>query len=343
MANELIVRPKTEIATQAKEVDILTFYEVPGMLDQIVKKGKKELLNKLNCGAVIMDSLNKISDSEAFFVEIPKELHEMLKSGEAVFDNSGKNPGAFTPNIRIKGEAGIKGQATIVQKTDSQAVSQSLANLAMMAMVQSVLEKLDVIEAKVEEIKQGQENDRIASIVGAFKGFMDQYSTFKTEEEMRTVAGTTYEDMQKGLAQLHFQIDKDRKKLKNAPTNNWQAFWKSITHPLHNESERYQKCYEDYVYDIQLYNRLFLLSDIVLYLKGDENIAKNHAPMFNYCNQYLDKSFQDKMNYLMAGKTMAITNILEYNKKLKLAFEGVLVEGVSIECKKEDVKYLNLE
>lgn len=219
----------------------------------------------------------------------------MLKLGKASFDKSGKNLGGFTPNIRIKGESGIKGQATIVQKSDSQVITQSISNLAMMAMVQSVLEKLNVIERKVEDIKRGQKDDRIGSIIGHFKGFMDLYPTFKTSEELNYAATIAYMNMQSGLAKLHLQIEEERKKLNEAPANNWQAFWKSITNPFHNESERYQKCYEDYVYDIQLYNRLILLSDIVLHLKGDnEAIARNHKIMVNYCNSHIDCSFKKK-------------------------------------------------
>lgn len=342
MPVELIVRPKTEIATHATRKDILALYEVPAMLDVIVKKEKIELLNKMNCGAVILESLNKLTHSEGFYVEIPCELREMLKTGKAAFDKSGKNPGSLTPNIRIKGETGIKGQATIVQKTDFLAVTQSISNLAMMAMVQSVLAKLDIIEEKLDDIKTGQKNDRIAGVIGSFKGFIDLYPTFKTPEELNNAANKAYIDMQNALAKLHLQIEEERKKLEGAPKNDFQAFWMSITHPLHNESKRYQKCYKDYVYDIQLYNRLILLADIILYLKGFyEVIPKNRQTIFKYLEQNIDDSFKRKMDYLMCGETEDITNILNYNKIFSQAFEGVNTNVIQIECKKEDVKHLN--
>lgn len=40
MSQELVVKPKTEIATQTPKKDILSLYGVPAMLDQIVKKKK---------------------------------------------------------------------------------------------------------------------------------------------------------------------------------------------------------------------------------------------------------------------------------------------------------------
>ena len=214
----------------------------------------------------------------------------------------------------------------------------------MMAMVQSVLEKLSVIEEKVDDVKKGQKDDRIGSIIGHFKGFMDLYPTFKTLEELNNAATIAYMNMQSGLAKLHMQIDKERKKLDHAPANDWQALKKSLVRPFRNVSINYQKYYEDYVYDIQLYNRLILLSDVVLHLKGDNDaIAKNHKIMVKYCNMYIDSSFIEKMNYLMHGNTTGISNILDYNKNLNLALDGILVKDMQIECNKDDVKYLNIE
>lgn len=344
MTNEMVVKSKTEIV-QGKKKDILALYEVPSMLDKIVKKERTEFLKNLSCDAAVIDSLDKLVSSEEFIVEIPGGMREMLNSGKASFDQSVKHPGSFTPNIRIKGEAGIKGQATIVKKSDSQAITQSLSNLAMMAMIQSIFDKLDIIEGKLEEIKKGQENDRIGSIIGTFKGFMDLYPTF-TPEQLYINADRAYIDMQKGLAQIHMQIDEERKKLDGSPTNGWQAFWLSITHPFHNESARYQKYYEDYVYDMQLYNRLILLTDVILFLKGKENIetiADNHNKMLSYCEQHLDKNFEKKMNYLMQGNIDGINHIHDYNKEFKSKFEGILNNSIRIECVKADFKFLKLE
>lgn len=343
MANELIIKSKTEISTQSEKTDILTLYGVPGMIDQIIKKEKSNLFNNLSCATVIIDALNNCTYSEDFFVEIPSGLREMLRSGKATFDQSAKNPGSFTPNIRVKGEPGIKGQATIVQKTDTQAVAQSLSNLAMMAMVQSILDKLDAIEKKVDDIKTGQKNDRVGSIIGAFKGLIDLYSTFKRSEELQNVAQTTYIEMQKGLAQLHLQIDTERKKLNGVPTTGWQVFYQSITNPFHNEAERYQKCYEDYIYDIQLYNRLILLTDVVFLLMGkNEAIEENHSKMLKYCEEYIDDSFKNNMSYLMQGKIDGIDHILEYNKNLKSLFDETSLKDLRIECNKEDIKQIHL-
>lgn len=64
--------------------------------------------------------------------------------------------------------------------------------------------------------------------------------------------------------------------------------------------------------------------------------------MVNYCNSYIDCSFK-KMGYLMAEKKSGISNILDCNKKLDFAQEGVPVKDMRTECKKKDIKYLKFE
>ena len=344
MSSEIIVKEKTKIAPNSNKTDILTFYGVPECLDKITEKEKTNLLCMLDCGTIVADSLNKIAHSEGFFVEIPKGLREALQTGKAALDKSGKNIGSYTPNIRIKGERGIKGQITISKGCDTQAITKSLANLAMMSMVQSVLEQLDVIEKKLDEIKQGQKNDRIGSIIGPFKSFFDLYPTFQSKTELDIEVNATYRHMQTGLAQLHFQIEDERTRLSSAPSNIWKVYWNSLKHPFSNDLAKYKTLYNEFVYDLQLYNRLILLSDIVLHLKGDSSaIRRNHKTMQEYCQLYLDDKFRSKMKFILHRETTEIECIDSYNRNIHKALENALQRDLLIECKKEDVKFINQE
>jgi len=343
MDNKLVVKTHTEVAASEKiEKDILDYYNIPELLDKIVEKEKSNFLNTLSCGAVIIDSLNQLNHAEDFIVEIPKGLRGKIISGEAIFDKSAKNPGSNTPNIRLNGGKEIVGQATITKQTNSQAVTQSLSNLAMMAMVQSILQKLDVLEEKIEEIKVGQKNDRVGIIIGSFKSFMDLYPTFRTTEELYANANSTYQSMQEGLGQMHLQIDAVRKKLNKVPTNNWKVFWNGMIHYFKSDLDKYRRLYKEYVYDIQLYNRLSLLSDVILHLKGgDISMSSNHRIMFEYCNQQLNSTFKQNMQFLLNRQPVEIDNIIKYN----LAFDNIIKKvqntDLVIECKQKDVKLLN--
>ena len=344
MSDKLVVKPQTVIAPSKKEKDILDYYHIPAMLDRVMEKEKKDFLNSLFCSAVVVDSLNQLAHAEDFIVEIPNDLREKLKTGEAVFDNSTKNPGSNTPNIRLKNRKGIVGQATITKKTDPLAVTRSLSNLAMMAMVQSILQKLDVLDEKVEDIKRGQSNDRVGKVIGSFKSFMDLYPTFNNKEELYNAANTSYHSMQEGLSQIHFQIDEVRKKLNKAPTNYWKVIWNGIVHFNRIDIDKYRKLYNEYIFDIQLYNRLILLADVILNFKNVYNgMSNNHQPIFEYCNQELSDSFKRNMKFLMNREPIEIVRIHEYNNNLEKKIEEVQNMDLVIECKQEDVKLLNIK
>lgn len=330
MSQELVIKSRTEIKKDVENKDIFSLYGVPAMLDKCIEKKKKEMLDFLTFESTI--DVFKNSHSEDFIVEFPREFNDMMKSGEAFLDKSSKHPGGYTPNIRIKGEKGIKGQATIV-KNDSKAFTQCFSSLVKLAQIQSTIEKLDIIAEGIDDIKKGQENDRIGAILGAFKSFMILYPRFRTTEEFRNSANDTFSTMHHHLAQLHLYIEEIRKKLEKAPTNNWQAFWLSLCNPTCNKSKYYQECFDEFIYNIQIYNRLILLSDFILILKGEEeSIKKNHETIIEYCDTSFDEGFRERMNYLKSNDTKGIDIILESNKEFTLALDTTN-RSLSIECK----------
>ena len=299
-------------------------------------------LNNISCGTVFINSLNEVSHAEDFIVEIPSGLRKLLKEGKATFDMSSKSPGSYTPNIRIKGENGIAGQATITKGTNDLAITRSLSNLAMMGMVQSVLAKLDTIDEKLDEIIIGQKNDRIGEVIGHFKGFMDLYPSINSVDELRNAANQAYMEIHSGLTKIHLQIDEYRKKLEKAPKNHLIAFWKGFCHPMTKTISKYQEAYSNYIYDLQLYNRLILLSDVLLYLKGDyEAMERNHMAMNKYCHEYMDDSFIKKMMFLTNGHITGIINIQNHMKALNEAINGYWDKNLIIECSHKEVKLIN--
>lgn len=344
MSNDLVVKIKTELITKNKDKDFLSFYGIPEMLDTIVEKDRKDLLSHICGGAVIVDAINQIEKANGFSVEIPQKLREMIKTGEAHFDKSATSPGNFTANIRINGKKGIQGQATIYQASDLTVIANSISNLAMMAMSQSMLAKLEEIDEKLEVIIQGQKNDRIGKIVGAFEGFCKLYPTFKTKEEMRTSANQSFNSVNMGLTQIHCQIEADRKRLDNAPKNFVQSLFKGMVN-IRNVSADYQKAYHNYIYDIQIYNRLILLADILLQYKGAsfDNIIKNHRVMINYCDTYINDSLKKEMDYLMQSRTESIDMIMKQNSRIKEALLQFKKGSLVIEFKQNEVELLNIK
>ena len=72
-------------------------------------------------------------------------------------------------------------------------------------------------------------------------------------------------------------------------------------------------------------------------------MRRNHDIMVRYCNQYIDDNFKNMINYLTNNKSEGLNNIIKYNKSLDIALEGLNISDIKIECKSNDVKYLNFE
>lgn len=337
MSQELIVKAETSVVEASDKQDILEFYGVPRAIDTFVSKEKNSFFNSLECGSVLVDEIKKMSGDSRFIVEIPGNLRKAMANGKAGFIDSVKRPGSYSPNIRVSGQNGIGGQITI-KEVNPQELSTTLSNLAMLAMVQSILEKMDLLESKLDLLQQGQQNDRIGLVIGPFKAFADLYPTIKTKEELTLHANSAYLQMQTGLAQLHLQIDSERKELEKAPKNVWQTIVESLRHFGRDSIGLYQKKYHQYIYDFQLYGRLLLLSDVVLFLKGDtEAIARNHNVIEKYTNQYLDSDFKKAMSFLTNRKAQGIESVQKLTEMLPRIQEDLGDSPLQIEYKHKEL------
>ena len=67
----------------------------------------------------------------------------------------------------------------------------------------------------------------------------------------------------------------------------------------------------------------------------------NHQVMLEYCNERNDDNFRKNMQYLTHSEIPEIVKIDEFNKNISKSLEGILLNGLQIECKKEDAKLLN--
>ena len=345
MADDLVLKNNSSLPKKLdEEKDILSYYGIPGFMDEIVKRNKTDMLNCLACAAVTVDSINQASHAEGFFVHIPEGLRKLINEGKAHFDKSNKNPGEFSPNIRINGSKTIDGQATIYNDFDSQKLTSSISNLAMMAMMQGVMVKLDEIGEMGQDLLQGQHDDRVSKILGAFKSFSDLYFTITSDVELQIRAGNANDQIQEGLTALHHEMDAKRKKLLHAPKNNFQVVLKALI-PWRNTSKKYQKIYEDFLYDLRLYCRLIIMSDIVLGCKGAtaDVIIRSHKPFNDYCNDKLSLSFQKNISFLMHKEDTGLKGILNFNESLNRGIEQLKCSPLKIECDNKDVKLLNIE
>ena len=343
MSNELVVKKNTPLSPKLKEdKDLLAYYEIPELMDEISKRNKIDLLNCLACAATTLDSVNQASHAEGFFVHVPEGLRKLINEGKAHFDNSSKTPGELSPNIRLNGSKTINGQATIYKGIDTQKLTGSLSNLAMMAMMQGIMAKLDNIGEMTEDILQGQHDDRVSKILSAFKAYSDLYFTFTSDDELKMTADNAYSQIQSGLSALLFELDRKRKKLLQAPKNRLQVAYHAFF-SANNFSKKYQKIYNEFLYDLRLYSRFIILSDIILGSKGasPDVVIRNHKIFNEYCHDKLTPEFQNNMAFLMNQQDPGLNGILNYNTSVNIGIQQLQNSPLKIECEHKDVILLN--
>lgn len=341
MNDKLIVKEKTTLSKSISQSnDLLVYYGVPEFVDEISKSNRINIMNNLECGIVILDALNQMSDSQDFVVEIPQYLRQMINEGKAHFDDSHKSLGKYTPNIRINGEKGIKGQACIGKNSNPKKITDAMSSLAMMAMIQSVMVKLEDVCEFVQDILKGQQYDRISKVIGSFKSFVDLYPYFKSEDEMQNFANVVNLNMQQGLSAIHQSLDDKIKKLSQAPKNNFQVFYREAF-KFANSISKYREIYKEFIYEMRLYTRLIILSDIILGCKGlpPKAIAQNHKSFNDYCSNNLTTHFLSSMEFLIDTHDTGLREILEFNKSIALGIDQLEQSSMNIECNRKEIKY----
>lgn len=344
MNNTLIVKKTTTLCNKLYHSnDMLIYYGIPGFIDEISKINRKNILNNLSCSAIIFDALNQTSNTEEFVIEIPTQLRQLINEGKAQFDDSNKKPGYYTPNIRIKGQKGIKGQIYLTKQNNLEKFTGALSSLAMMAMVQDAMLKLNQVCESTKDILKGQLNDRISNVIGPYKAFIDMYKYFKTDEEMRYSANNVYINMQQGLSAIHLDLNEKMRKLADVPQNNFQVFYKEIFRTFDNKIEYYRQIYSDFIYEIKLYMRLIILSDIILGCKGldAKAIYNNHKPFSYYCKDNLTPKFLKNMKFLTNTDDPGLQEILNFNASIT---EGTILleqSSIDIECSKKEINHFN--
>ena len=339
--NTIKVKSKTQIATQSNKPDILALYGVGNLCDEIIEKEKQNLFSFFSFSFACANELKNMLDTSSYSVEIPSKFREMLKNGTASFDNSSKLQGGYSPNIRIKGENGIAGQAVIVENNNVQAICDSISNLAMMAYMQSILEELKEIKEGVSDINIGQRNDRIAKALSAFKSFTVLYPTVKSKEELMILANSAFLEMQEGLTAFHLSIDEKKKKLDKAPKSNLQFFWSELCSPIRNQILKYRSLYYELTHDINLYYRLVVLADLLLIVKGNPEQSKaNHSQINSYCDYLKDEDFLKKMNFVTDNDISELQKIFNFKDKLNNAILSYDGKDISVEINKTDVEQI---
>lgn len=345
MKNCLILKKETQLQKASQE-DIFSYYKLGPAIDKIIAKQKTNFFSLFCGGASYENMLNKVNDYSRLTVEIPEKFNEAIKNGSVIWGDSKQIVGHYTPNIMQDGK--IVGQATLKQSTDMSKISDAVSNIAVMAMLQNIIGKLDVIDEKITEVLKNQKNDWIGDAIGAFVSFADLYPSFNSKEELNQHANHSYSQINTAMIKLFQHMIDLRKELDDCPCTTLQTIKSALFHPTRNIPEEMQVKYSELIGDIQVYNRLLLLKDYLLFIKqgADGTFTKPHQPYFEFCKKRLnDDAFKSTMAYINGRPVKEIDDIINIINKQRHIIENRLSEfqnkTINLEVTKKELLIAN--
>lgn len=328
-SQSLILIPKRQLPVSS---NVFEDFSIALVIDDVAEKMRFDAISLFGIGAAAADGIAKIKNANSFHVDIPSQFIEGLKDGSLRFDSSSQIPGNFTPNIRDK-EGNLVGQATIRKGVDPTAVTSAVMNVAMMSMLAEVSHKLDIMDEKIDDIQKGQHNDRLAKVVTGFQSFYIAYKTSKDSKELRDRAYASFNIMNQGIKELHFEFDEKCKKLNKAPKTDFGSFIRGIS-----AVKSYRNKYMALEKDLKIYYQLHTLLEVVaIYAFGEESVNNVHNEVSNMIGRLFNEQFINNMAYLCDKKSdmLLISQVrdIDSNYNNNVQYQAICIEADHNELK----------
>ena len=175
-----------------------------------VDKAVSFVKKHLDSVPAIADAVEKFKTSGAisYVANLTKEQLQKLENGEIKLGNSKQYADAYTPNIYIPGEKGIKGQLLISRQELPSDFISSMVSLNMQKQLQQISQELIEINSKLDYIEQGQRNDRIALVFAARQQFIEA-SQIEDSEFQKYIYSQAITTANQARYQLHTSLNSD--------------------------------------------------------------------------------------------------------------------------------------
>lgn len=299
-----VSRGKEQDESVSGRTDVFSDFSLPSLIRPIISNDHIDLLSMLCPVAELRSVLEKLK-TKGFILKIPEEFRRAVREGTAYLGNSQKHPGGMTPNVYDHKTGKLVGQGYIHEGVDPSSMGDIMNNLAVFAMLQSIIVKLDDLQEDVAFIKEGQKDDRMGKIIGSFKSYVIALPTFRTIEEQRNASFIVYCSISEGLYQIHFFLDRVCQLMQDCPNNWWEHLLAAVKHPFKNVAEKKEAVYHELLANLYNYYNLIILSDIILLHRGASFsvIKENHKSINAFYNRALGGDLDAKVEFLCAGNT----------------------------------------
>ncbi len=316
LTSGLIVKRVSNKPTTSAVNDVFSDFSLPSLIRPIVNNNRQSLLSML-CPALELGSIiEKLSAKQLVFV-VPPELRKAIREGTAFLGKSAAHPGNMTPNIYDTGSGQLIGQGYVTDGWNLANAGVVLNNVAIFAMLQNVVGKLESIQKDVSLLKEGQQDDRMGKVIGSFKSYSVALPTFRTVEEQRNASFIVYCSISEGLYQIHFFLDRLCRLMEDSPDNWWRHVLGAISNPFKNIAEEKERVYHELVSNLFNFRNLMVLSDVILLHRGASCsvIKENHKSVNAFYSRALNEKVEKKIAYLTNDNYEAYDQIMTLTNK----------------------------
>lgn len=347
----LSVKPASGNVVAPVNDDVFSDFTLPSLIRPIIRKNNSLLLPLLCTVSELGSIVEKLKTNQLTFV-VPVELRSAIRDGVAYLGKSNIHSGSMAPNIYDSGSGKLIGQGYVTEGWNPANVGDALNNVAIYAMLQNVIGKLDSIQKDVSFIKEGQQDDRMGKVIGSFKSYAIALPTFRTTEEQRNASFIVYCSISEGLYQIHFFLDRLCQLMIDSPDNWWRHVLGAISNPFKNIAEEKERVYQELVSNLYNYHNLITLSDVILLHRGASYsvIQENHKSVNAFYSRALNETVEKKIAYLTNDNYEAYSQIKQLTKNEEEKFKEILVsiercnEPIEITYTSEEIaKYLQYD
>lgn len=209
--------------------------EIGKAFDKFHEERRQNLVDLLRHTPSVVNlaqELKGVVSSDGYKVVIPPELLRRLKGGSARFGKSGT--GGWSANIHDSQNGEIIGQIGLAEAPLE--VIPSLNQMAIQSALAEIAERLEVIEQKIDDVLEGQRDDRVG-LVDSAEDLYILASAAGEAENRRLLLANAVAQLSEARGRMIRSLESSIKSVK-VPIDKWEIIFSSLRKDIPKDVQR---------------------------------------------------------------------------------------------------------
>lgn len=192
-----------------------------------------DLLRRIPSFVNLAQELKGVVSGDGYKVVIPPELLRRLKGGSARLGKSGM--GGWSANIHDSQNGEIIGQIGLAEAPPE--LIPSLNQMAIQSALADIAERLEAIEQKIDDVLQGQRDDRVG-LVDSAENLYIMASAASEAENRRLLLANAVAQLSEARGQMIRSLESSINSASKIPTGKWEIIVSSLRKDIPKDVQR---------------------------------------------------------------------------------------------------------